>query len=219
MDGGELEKLKLEQTKRLVRENMGFGSKRRRQQSLGTRKLSEDSISNSLGVVISQLSSSLPTGEEAGIENGLWNLDPLSNNEDGFELSSQFGEIDMGNGLSCPGHKTYGNDKTQHCTLSRQQISPSSEVPFVDSYDVPYLSDSSLEFSGSGSQARLSHRPSTPEEGNLLLYYLEHVCEKQLLMVAKANRGWLCMAITRTDIAYWATLSLASYYQGSGKCL
>ncbi|RDW57825.1 hypothetical protein BP5796_12626 [Coleophoma crateriformis] len=233
MDGGELEKLKLEQTKRLVRESMGLGSKRRRQ-LIGTRKLSDESFSTSSGAVSSRLTPPLPTGEESGIASGLQNLDPLSNYEDGFDLSFQFDEINMGNNLSGPDHKSYGGDKVQEYTLSNQQISTSTETPFVDACEIPYpeefydsllgsqypnasSSDSSSDFSGSGGQAQSSNRPSTPEEGDLLLYYLEHVCQKQLLTIAKTNRGWLYMAITRTDVVYWATLGLASYYQGAGQ--
>ncbi|KAH8812251.1 fungal-specific transcription factor domain-containing protein [Xylogone sp. PMI_703] len=94
--------------------------------------------------------------------------------------------------------------------------------PNKENYDVlfrsQYLNTSASNSSASSSKSNQTqpfHRPPTSEEANLLLRYLEITCETQFLMAGKANRGMLYLAITRSDITYWATLSLASYYHGS----
>jgi hypothetical protein len=77
-------------------------------------------------------------------------------------------------------------------------------------------STSATRISASGYRMPNYQRTSTAAEADLLLYYMEEVCERQFLVVTKANRGWLFMAVTKFDLSYWATLSLASYCQGSG---
>lgn len=235
MEGGELQKLKLEQTKQLVRKGMGLSRKRResKSQSQDLQISSDDSVPNSPVAVTSQLpESSFPSGGDLAIQNSLVHPEPAPSNDNELEILFQLGEIyDTGNGQTCPDHnydhdETYGSILSDHqnyqspgthdlydfASLDNQNCNP---LPRSQDLDPNYFSN----LSSSGSQIPFAQRLSSPEEADLLLYYMEIVCEKQFLVIAKANRGWLCMAITKSDLVYWATLSLASYYQGSSKCV
>lgn len=59
--------------------------------------------------------------------------------------------------------------------------------------------------------------PIGEKEGNLLLYYFEHLHGTQLPFSQKAERGWLYSVVVRTQVSYWSTVTLSAYSQGTGR--
>lgn len=215
MDGGEREKRKTEQTKNLVRKSLRLGS---RIHTIQPSSIVQPALSD--GLVLGAIASPCMTRHMS-------------------ELCFQPDRIDTGSKSPGTDLAAYDGDQDRCSTLSARQNPLSPATPSLDSYDFPfsddenhespfwaqYLNTSSSDSSSAASSSCCPSRtssprsPSTSDEANLLLLYLDVVCENQFPLIAKANRGWLYIAVTRTDIAYWATLSLASSYQGSSTCL
>ncbi|KAH8651933.1 hypothetical protein BGZ60DRAFT_533803 [Tricladium varicosporioides] len=234
MDGSELQKLKVEQTKQLVRKGIGLNSKRRagKPQSQELHIFSDDSVPNSPMAVADNLPESFSLlGNEIAIENFLVDPEQTFSNDNDRGIFFQLGEVyDTENDLASP-NPSYDQDKPHSSVSAHQQ---SSQAPgFHDLHDFanldnqnfndwfksqdfdPNSKNSVLNLPNNDHQIPFAQRLSSPEEADLLLYYMEIVCEKQLLVVSKVNRGWLYMAITQADLVYWATLSLASHYRDS----
>ncbi|KUJ15242.1 uncharacterized protein LY89DRAFT_750569 [Mollisia scopiformis] len=240
MDRGEQEKLKAEHTKRQVQRSLSFGSKRRAtDQSLDEVVTSESvpTSSSPKSFRPNEDGTNLPCPDDTTNVSDDGSELPFRNHD--FDLEKSFRcpettlklhleplQVDFGPRYNIPKSASHEvDDDTWKRAILEQERSGIITTGSLDSYNLPWTNehqDSSSwsqypthsEVSAECCHSRSSTRPSTAEEADLLLYYFTVVCEKQFHLESN-SKGWLYLATTRTNIAYWATLSVASHHQGS----